>query len=273
LANSLRYELGIAEAAKGARAQNPDAIDLAMRGWAVMPPHSIPSTDQIEAAAPLFEQALKIDPDNSEALAGKANTTLFEYIYAPRANTDYDAAILGPLDRAIALDPGNMHAYRTKAQYLLSSARPEDAVRAVDAGLAIDPNAAALLAIRGNGEDYLRRFEQSRSDIEQAMLLSPRDPAMSQWHNLRADPELGLGRFDEALEDAKKAVDGGYRNIYSYINLAAAHALKGEMDEAKAAMAEARRLKPDLSVKWLVKHKPVLQFAFDGLRKAGLPED
>ena len=105
------------------------------------------------------------------------------------------------------------------------------------------------------------------------MLLSPRDPAMSQWFNLRADPELGLGRFDEALEDVKKAVDGGYRNIYSYINLAAAHAFKGEMDEAKAAMAEARRLKPNLSVKWVMKHKPVLQFAFDKLRKAGLPEE
>jgi adenylate cyclase len=146
-------------------------------------------------------------------------------------------------------------------------------VRALDAGLAIDPNAAALLAQRANAEDYLRRFEQSRSDIQQAMLLSPRDPAMSQWHNLRADPELGLGRFDEALEDVKEAVDGGYRNIYSYMNLAAAHAFKGEMDEAKAAMAEALRLKPDLSVKWLTKHKPVLQFAFDGLRKAGLPEE
>jgi hypothetical protein len=31
------------------------------------------------------------------------------------------------------------------------------------------------------------------------------------------------------------------------------------MDEAKAAMAEARRLKPDLSIQWLLKHKPVLQ--------------
>ena len=45
------------------------------------------------------------------------------------------------------------------------------------------------------------------------------------------------------------------------------------MDEAKAAMAEARRLNRILSVKRLVKHKPVLQFAFDGLRKAGLPEE
>ena len=71
----------------------------------------------------------------------------------------------------------------------------------------------------------------------------------------------------------KRAVDGGYRTFYAYINLAAVHAFKGEMDEAKAAMAEARRLEPDLSVKWLVHHKPVLQFALDGLRKAGLPEE
>ena len=53
----------------------------------------------------------------------------------------------------------------------------------------------------------------------------------------------------------------------------AAHAFKGEMGEAKAAVAEACRLNPNLSVKWLAKHKPVLQFAFDGLRKAGLPEE
>jgi adenylate cyclase len=272
LANALRYELGMAEATKAAGTQNPDAIDLAMRGWAVMP-HSMPSKDEADAARPFFEQALKIDPNNSEALAGKAQTNLFEYIYAPRADADYDAAILGPADRAIVLDRSNIYAYRVKGQYLAVSGRPEDAVRALDAGLAVDPNAAGLLAMRSSPKDYLRRFEEAKSDIQQAMLLSPRDPAMSQWFNLRADTELGLGRFDEALEDVKKAVDGGYRNIYSYINLAAAHALKGELDEAKAAMAEARRLKPDLSVKWLMKHKPVLQFAFDGLRKSGMPEE
>jgi adenylate cyclase len=273
LANALRYELDIAEAAKASTAQNPDAIDLAMRGWAVLPPHSMPGKAEVDAARPFFEQALNIDPNNSEALAGKAATTLFEYIYAPRADIDYDAAILGPADKAIALDRDNIHAYRTKGQYLGVSARPEDAVRALDAGLAIHPNAAALLAMRSSPKYYLRRFEEAKSDIQQAMLLSPRDPAMSQWFNLRADTELGLGRFDEALEDVKRAVDGGYRNIYSYMNLAAAHAFKGEMDEAKAAMADALRLKPDLSIKWVMKHKPVLQFAFDELRKAGLPEE
>lgn len=272
LANALRYELSIAEATKAASAQNPDAIDLAMRGWAAMPPHSMPNKDEVDAARPFFEQALKIDPKNSEALAGQAQTNLFEYIYAPKAGTDYDAAILGLANRAIEVDNGNIHAHRVKGQYLAVSGRPEDAVRALDAGLAVNPNAAELLAIRSSPKYYLGHFEEANSDIQHAMLLSPRDPAMSQWFNLRADTELGLGHVDEALEDVKKAVDGGYRNIYSYVNLAAAHALKGDSDEAKSAVAEALHLKADLSIEWLAKHKPVLQFAFDGLRKAGLPE-
>jgi adenylate cyclase len=105
------------------------------------------------------------------------------------------------------------------------------------------------------------------------MRLSPRDPRMSNWHNMMADVELGLGHFDATIDEANKAIDGGWRNWYSYLNLAAAHALKGDMDQAKAALAEARRLNPQLSIKWLTARKPILQPAFDALRKAGLPEE
>jgi tetratricopeptide (TPR) repeat protein len=105
------------------------------------------------------------------------------------------------------------------------------------------------------------------------MRLSPRDPALSRWHNFMADAEIGLRHFDAAIDECSKAIDGGYRVFYSYLNLAVARAFKGEMDEAKAALAEARRLNPKLSVKWLTERKPVLQPAFDVLRKAGLPEE
>jgi adenylate cyclase len=57
------------------------------------------------------------------------------------------------------------------------------------------------------------------------------------------------------------------------VNLAAARALKGDIDQAKTALAEARRHNPKLSVKWLTERKPVLQPAFESLRKAGLPEE
>lgn len=55
LANALRYELDTTEATKAASVQNPDAIDLAMRGWAAMPPHSMPNKDDVDAARLFFE--------------------------------------------------------------------------------------------------------------------------------------------------------------------------------------------------------------------------
>ena len=87
-----------------------------------------------------------------------------------------------------------------------------------------------------------------------------------------AGAELGLGHFDAAIDEANKAIDAGWRSFYSYQYLAAAHALKGEIDQAKAPLAEARR-RLKFSVKWLVGTEPSLQPAFDALRKAGLPEE
>jgi adenylate cyclase len=272
LANTLRYELVKAEAEKDARSQNPDAIDLAMRGKAMLwPPFT---KDKTDAAHALFERALKFDPNSGEALAGDAYTYSLEYAFGSRnSETDYDAKILGQADRSIALDRDNIQAYVAKSLYLLVSSRPNDALRAADAGLAVDPNSAPLHASRSIAQTYLRQFAQAKSDVQQAMRLSPRDPALSQWHNFLADAEIGLGNLNAAIEEANEAIDGGYRVFYAYLNLAAAHALKGDMDEARAALAQARRINPKLSIKWLTERKPVLQPAFDVLRKAGLPEE
>jgi adenylate cyclase len=276
LANALSYELFRAEAAAAARSKNPDSIDLVMRGrgafirWA----QQAPTKDDLVAVRALFERALEIDSKDVDALVGSATTYLFEYSFGwTDPETDYDAMILGQADRAIALARDNTYAYSVKSTYLNISLRPHDALRVANAGLALNSNYAHLFAGRATAECYLGQFEQSKSDVQQAMRLSPRDPRLSQWHNFLADAELGLGHFDTTIDEANKAIDAGYRVFYSYLNLAAAHALKGDMDQAKASLAEARRLNPKLSVKWLIGRKPVLEPAFDALRKAGLPEE
>ena len=59
-----------------------------------------------------------------------------------------------------------------------------------------------------------------------------------------------------------------------YAGLAAAYALEGKMDEAKTALAEARRLNPELTLKWLQTNTGAnIPPLVDGLRKAGLPEE
>ena len=81
LANSLGYELVRTEAEKVARSKSPDAVDLTMRGWAlVWQEQQQPRTkENNNAAQALFEQALKIDPNETDALAGDAYAYYVEY--------------------------------------------------------------------------------------------------------------------------------------------------------------------------------------------------
>ena len=63
---------------KGARSKNPDAIDLDhARPSALQFATARNDKDGIDAARALFEQALKIDPNDADALAGEA-ANLFE---------------------------------------------------------------------------------------------------------------------------------------------------------------------------------------------------
>jgi adenylate cyclase len=276
LANALGYELVQAEAEAGAHSKNPDSVDLDMRGRAAINQWTQqPGTkENLVAVRAWFDRALEIDPNDADALAGEASTYMIEYAFGwTNPETDYDAKILGQADRSIELARDNIYAYTAKSMYLAISLRPNDGLRVADAGLVFNPNSAYLYGIRGNAETYLRQFEQVRSDVEQAMRLSPRDPRIGLWHNLMAGAEIGLGHFDAAIDEANKAIDAGWRSFYSYQNLAAALALKGDIDQAKGPLAEARRLNPKLSVKWLLGTEPFLQPAFDALRKAGLPEE
>ena len=80
LANSLGYELAKAEAQKSAHSTNPDAIDLMMRGWAAL--WQQPTKESTALARDYFERAMKIDPQNAEAMVGFAYARSRASIYA-----------------------------------------------------------------------------------------------------------------------------------------------------------------------------------------------
>jgi adenylate cyclase len=276
LANSLGHELIKAEAEKSVRSKNPDAIDLDMRGRALLLTEFRQGANReeiVHAAQALFEQALAIDPNDSDALADAAYTYHVDYFNEWSAPAiDYDAKVLSQVDRAIALAPDNVWAYCVKSFYLNASRRPNEGLRADDEGLAINPNYAPLYHARGYAEVILGRYDQAKSDILQAMRLSPRDPDTNLWRTNFADVEMGLGHFDAAIDLLHQAIDAGFRSSLPYRELAAACALAGKADDAKTALAEALRLSPKLTVKSVSRTNP-FPVLLEGLRKAGLPEE
>jgi adenylate cyclase len=166
-----------------------------------------------------------------------------------------------------------MRAYAAKSFYLAVTGRANEALHAADAGLAINPNSAPLLDARTLAEIVLGRFEQAKSDTAQAMRLSPRDPELPNRLINLGMVEIGLGHFDAAVVEFQKAIDAGAHYFIPYVALASAYALEGKTEEAKTALAEARRLNPDLTVKWLIGHAPNMPPLFEGLRKAGLADE
>ena len=119
LANSLGYELVKAEAEKASRSKSPDAVDLTMRGRALLS-EANPSTmrDTFDAALDLFDQALGIDPNDADALVGEAYANIYLQSRGWLSGADIDGKIIGQLDRAIALAPENLWAYEVKSEYL-----------------------------------------------------------------------------------------------------------------------------------------------------------
>src|SRR6185503_17386109 len=136
------------------------------------------------------------------------------------------------------------------------------------------PNAAYAYFAMGQAEAPIGRLEQSIAHMKQAFALSPRDPLVGFWHMDLGLSEVFFGRLDAAIVEFKRAIDFGYRTFVPYAFLAGAQAAKGKDAEAKLALAEARRLVPQLTINWFVQHvaqPPTI--LVEGWRKTGLPEE
>jgi adenylate cyclase len=271
LANSLRVELVNAESRR-AVPQKADAIDLSMRGWALM--YQRPTKENILAARNFFEDALKIDPDNADALAGVAYSEARDFAQGyEEPNIDYSTRVLIPAERAIAISPTTGMAYYAKGVYLFLTNQPNEAIATAQAGLERNPNLVPLYFVLGGAQLPLGNFEQARSYIERAMRLSPHDAQIGIWRMLLGEAEVGLGDYDAAVEQEHMAVDAGYGPYQPYMISAAAYALAGQFDKARSVLVQAQSQQPSLtSMKWVIAHTPKLLLLFDGLRKAGLPE-
>jgi TolB-like protein/DNA-binding winged helix-turn-helix (wHTH) protein len=284
LARTLQIELVNAEAQRSLhdRPRNPDAIDLTMRGWAFYN-QAFTKANQHEALA-LFDQALTLDPTSADALAAAAFTEATSYAngwYDPGA--DPYARAMQRANQAILLNPDQAVAHLTKALLIMFKTKPDDAASTTEiiseseASLRADPSLANAYLTMAIGDHFLGHDAQAISDLKQAIRISPRDTYVGIWYMQMGLELLGLGRYDEAIEEGLKAVDSGYHTVLSYTALAAFYAAADKMPEAKAGLAEAMKLNPKLSLAWFRSHNSAwvdTQPTFrENLLKAGLPEE
>jgi tetratricopeptide (TPR) repeat protein len=139
----------------------------------------------------------------------------------------------------------------------------------------------------GWGSVNLGQFEKSLEYYNKAIRLSPRDPALALWYNGKANAYFGLKQYDQAIEWARRAIAISPNESYSWshLNLIAALALAGHEAEAHDALQNylaSVPSGPNTIAAWKAFATPYRRNPryleawdryYDGLRKAGMPEE
>jgi adenylate cyclase len=280
LANSLGVELVKAESLRAMRERpnNPDATDLAMRGLAILNGTETLAGDN--EAIGLFERALSLDANNVQALMG------LSFVLTSRANNFADDDAAGHLaraeqavDAALAIQPDNSSAHLAKSLVYQDKHQWGPAIAEAEKAIADDRNNAGALAQAGFYKMFLGHAEDGFADVETALRLSPRDPAVTWWQYHICHIHSHLAQWEQAIEWCNKSVASGNQTQWPYTDLAAAHGWLGHMKEAKEAAAQVLKFDPDFTIQGWIDHwsddptfNAQLRRIVEGARKAGIPE-
>jgi adenylate cyclase len=283
LANALELPLYAVDAARVARTHpgNPDAQDLAVR--CVAP---IVQGSAVGADFSLCEQALQIDDRNSWALAYLPFKYIFPVLNAQSADPQADIKRADDIvSRALAVDPNSYVAHEAKSWVLMTQKRPDEAIVEAQRALTLNPSfidayRALCVALYFGGHP-----EKTIECTDKALRLSPRDPQRFPFYFYRGYAHFMLHQDDQAIEWSRRAVALGPSYPLTHAVLAASLAEIGHEAEARETLkhylslstTKARTIADwkafmqgvsDNSV-WLA----AAERLYDGLRKAGMPEE
>lgn len=285
LARTLNVELveDVGRRMEQERAVNPEARDLVMHGWAWFDRPSTQGTYQ--EAWQAFERALEIDPGSVDARIGIGTVLSAKLIIGWSTSSEaHKARADRLLTEALERDANRSMAHFGMGLLRRFQNRMVESQIELETAIALDRNNVRALRQLGSTLMFMGRPEPAIDHMERAMRLSPRDPYLYlNYFNLGAC-HLLLGHVEESIDLLRKARAANPRPYFVHLYLAGALGLCGALDEARAALAEAIRLNPEVSSlarmrtyfayitnsqHWALREETVNV----GLRRAGLPDE
>ena len=231
---------------------------------------------QVKSALVLMERAIALEPDYAlahgnaamchhclflrDGLREESRAASVRYARSALIHGQDDAAALTLAGFSLGMDGHDRIA----------------AFTALDAALAVSPSSALTYilgsVILGWGGEAERAIEWSEKGIR----LSPFDPWTFAAFDAQAMSHFVRQRYDDACRAAYRSVQANPAHSITYVQLAAALAKLGRLDEARVAAARVLELHPTFrySLQFAgVNCAPALAKPFgEALRAAGLPE-
>jgi adenylate cyclase len=149
----------------------------------------------------------------------------------------------------------------------------ESEIEWADRAVALNPNSLSAWLFRGWVYRNAGLPEEAVQSFERAMRVSPVDPLLHRSFIGMGLALIELGRFDEAIVAAKKALRQNPSYSAAYRVLASAFAHLGRDAEAREAAARVIEHEPNFTMAaYIGRGGKSNALSIEGLRKAGLPE-
>jgi TolB-like protein/DNA-binding winged helix-turn-helix (wHTH) protein len=248
IGQTLNVTLVDLEAARGKRERptNPDAFDLILRARSLWL-HPMGVKEHAERRM-LLEQALRLDPRSIYALTQLAFEISREQVFMNAKGDDPDRAAR-LIAAAAAINPNDRQVLYQIAHLAYTNNRYSDAISAYQRLLDEYPNAHDAFYLIASSLIPLGRSEEAIPLFEKTFRYDPLSPWNYDRYLSLGFALLMVGREEESincLQRALAASPSNYPLVRSriYLDLAAAHARLGHMDEAHDTIAEANRAWP-----------------------------
>jgi adenylate cyclase len=233
------------------------------------------SAQEIETAQALLKRAIDLDPGYARAnsLLAWTQAALVQHGWADATDTLPTAREIA--QRAIHSDADDPWAHFA-AGYVHTVSRGHGlAVKELTEAIALNPSFAYAHTILGLAYGYGGMPEDGLHECALAARLSPRDFSQAGNFSTAGLCHFIAGRFGEAMECERRAVELRPNFGPAWLTLAAAAGKAGSQDLAAEALSEAKRLHPSLSLEWVEKHHAIVTekdraIYIQGLRAAGL---
>jgi TolB-like protein len=279
LANTLNAEFIAAESRRAQHSLRPDTMDLYFQGMAWL--NKGPTPENMTEARGFFERALALDPSNVDALVGTARVAASTGASLLSGDRSTDLAKAErTLIEVLSVAPQHAFAHAVLGLVQMLTKRAEQGIAECERALALDRNLAHAHAFIGLGKMYLGRSAETEGHVHEALRLSPRDTLAHLWMMFVGTAKLRLGADAEALAWCRRGLEINRNHSLAHFQLAAALALLGHLNEARAATQAGLSLDPDFTLRRLRVNRssdnPIYltgsQRIYKAMRIAGVPE-
>jgi TolB-like protein/Tfp pilus assembly protein PilF len=193
--------------------------------------------ENYDKAKSAYKRALELDPKLAEAHASAGLVAM---------NYDWDWPLAEQeLRRAIALDPNNALFYDWYAEYLMAVGRANESIDNIERAHELDPFSIIINLDVGKLLFFARLYDQAEVQLKETLRM---DPAFMQAHVWLGIVYLMKRRFDEAIAEFKREIDGG-QGLMAY-----AYGMAGRKTEARQMLEATKRLtaRRDSDKFWLI---------------------